>query len=113
MATVNVYPLNVYKHMGSTCSNRGVTEFYDELLLICDWGPFEADECEENLVVMQVREIAGEKFAELVPLALKDRWTMPGGAFAGTSDSRFARMAMEATGYPCRGVLPVFDRLEG
>lgn len=110
---MRVFPLNVYKHKGSTCSDNGVTEFYDEVLLACDWGILEADEGEESIVVMQVREILGEKYAELVPLNLKDRWTTPGGTYAGTSDSRFARMVRDATGYPCRGVLPVCDRLEG
>ena len=109
---MNVYPLEVFKHRGSTCSNDGVTERFDELLLVCDWGPFDAVGDEENLVVLQVRELWGEKYAELVPYSLVGRWTMAGGAYAGSCDSRFNRMVEEATGYPCRGILAVHDRVE-
>ncbi len=102
-----VYKNPLYKE----CPNGGITERYDELLLVCDEGHIEIDEnnLPENLVVFRERMLGGKWCGYIEPYApcLKGcvGW-MSGGAYAGSCDGRFSRMV------GIYGAVAVHDRTE-
>lgn len=104
---ISVYKNPLYKE----CSNGGITERYDELLLVCDEGYIEIDEdnLPENLVVFHERMLGGEWCGYIEPYAPCPNgcvgW-MSGGAYAGSSDGRFSEMV------GIYGAVAVHDRTE-
>jgi hypothetical protein len=72
------------------------------------------------VVVEQGWRATGDRYAFLVPVVVRPNGTvarrpghaMHGGNFAGTGDSRFARVLRRVTGYENPGVLRVHDRFE-
>ena len=103
-------PISVFKNPTySGCSNGGITERFNELLLICEDGFIDIDESNppENLVKMVTRHFGFGEYKHIEPYAsLSDGcvgW-MSGGAIAYSCDSRFSRMSQ----YP----LSVHDRQE-
>jgi len=104
---ISVYKNPLYKE----CSNGGITERFNELLVVCDEGYIEIDENNppENLVVFHERMLGGEWCGYLEPYAPCPSgcvgW-MSGGAFAASSDSRFSRMV------GIYGAVAVHDRTE-
>ncbi len=102
-------PINVYKDRHGDCSNGGITSRYTQLLLICDEGFVDIDENDppENLVKIVTRNIFGEQYKHIEPVAKTDAgcigW-MDGGCIGYSCDSRFSRM----TRYP----LSIHDRQE-
>lgn len=107
-------PISVYKNrLYSGCSNGGITERFDELLLICPDGFIEVDENDppENLVKVVKRRLFGnEIYYHIEPYHSTDKgcvgW-MAGGSYAATSDSRFWRMVGGN-----HGAVSVHDRQE-
>ena len=97
----------VLRTAGQDCTNRGLTSQKDQLLLVSEdntvTGPFEIKEDEDYLVLVK-RVIRDEEYLNAVPKSLLDsgRWTMFGGNFITTSDSRF----------PSKYPIPVHDRVE-
>lgn len=104
--------LSVYRNTLGDCTNGGASGKHDELFVVCDEGPFDIDENDERLFRLRTRSVFGRNLVELVPYRHNGGLLFDGGNYAGTSDSRFSQMTEKATGYPCRGVLPVFDRVE-
>jgi len=104
-------PIDVYKHKSGSCSNGGITEKYDSLLLVCEEGFIDVDEnnLPENLVVLVNRELFGEPAPYIRPYADPDPgnvgW-MSGGCFAASCDSRFNRLLS------FYGAVSVHDRQE-
>lgn len=102
--------LSVYesKDIGN-CSNNGISERYDSVLLLHENGFIRIDEENppENLVKLVVRNIGGKEYKHLEPVASPDKgavgW-MAGGSYAGCSDARFS----ELSDYP----LSLHDRQE-
>ena len=90
---MNALPIAVYKNPSyKGCSNGGLTEKYDELLLICDDGCIEIDmdNPPENLVKIVIRNLFGKEYKHIEPYAKpKHLGWMAGGAIGYTSDSRF------------------------
>lgn len=106
-------PISVYSNrLYRGCSNGGITERFDELLLICPDGFIEVDENDppENLVKVVKRHLFGEDYFHIEPYTSTDKgcvgW-MAGGSYAATSDSRFWRMV---GGH--HGAVSVHDRQE-
>lgn len=102
--------LKVYRNrLFAGCSNGGISEKYEEVLLACEEGYIEIDALNppENLVVLIKRNIAGSEYMHLEPYASTHDgylgW-MAGGAYAGSSDGRFCRLSQ----YP----LSIHDRQE-
>lgn len=101
--------INVFKDGKGDCSNNGITNRFDHLLLLCDEGYIEIDETNppENLVQIVTRFLFGKEYKHIEPVALPKSgcvgW-MSGGALAYSCDSRFSRMSQ----YP----LSVHDRQE-
>lgn len=101
--SISVYRSPIY----SGCSNGGISERYDSLLLIHPEGWIEIDECDppENLVRVVERRIGSRIYRHLEPVAspVGIGW-MSGGSYAGSSDARFC----EISDYP----LSIHDRRE-
>ncbi len=98
------------KRLGN-CSNHGISERYDSVLVICEDGPEVLDEenLPENTVEVVTRYLWGEKHFYLKPVAEpgKGRTSyMAGGSYAGSSDSRFVELAGGVS------ILPLHDRSE-
>ena len=103
-------PIHVYKNdFYRGCSNGGISERFDKLLLIHEAGFIDIDENElpDNLVKLVVREVCGEVYKHIEPYAQTYPgcvgW-MHGGAYAASSDSRFH----DLSSYP----LSIHDRQE-
>ena len=79
------------KDLGN-CSNHGISERYDNILLICDDGPNEIDENNppENLCKVVTRHIGYKIYVHIEPVAkAKGAGWMYGGCVVDTSDGRF------------------------
>ena len=110
--------LDVYRAAdGRDCTAGGISGRVRELLVPCAEGPIEYDPQNppENLCDVRAREVAGVLALRLVPVALLGRWTMFGGNYATTCDSRFGEMLARRFGLTFRfaGALPIHDRTEG
>ena len=90
------------------CTRNGVTNRFDELCVVNVDGPFEPkDDCPA------VRLEQGPlNSVRLVPLEGEGRWTMFGGNYAATSDSRFSDAIEKMLGHRFYGAVPVHDRIE-
>lgn len=104
-------PIEVYKHRSGSCSNGGLTERFDTLLLVCEEGFVDVDENDlpENLVVLVNRELFGEPAPYIRPYRDPDPgnvgW-MSGGCYAASCDSRFNRL------FSFYGAISIHDRQE-
>lgn len=102
--------INVYKNpCFRGCSNNGISEKYENLLLVCNDGNFEIDteNPPENLCKVVTRHLFGRDYKHIEPYTAPDKgfigW-MHGGSYAATSDSRFS----DISDYP----LAIHDRQE-
>ncbi len=100
--------LDILKYKGTDCSNYGISNRYNEILLVCDEGNIEIDETNlpENLCKIVEHRVFGEKvYAHVEPVAKPNGigW-MAGGCVVYTCDSRFRTKSM----YP----LCLHDRCE-
>lgn len=100
-------PIRVFKNPTySGCSNGGITERFDELLLVCEDGFISIDETNppENLVKIVTRCFGYKCIEPVASTAPGCVGWMSGGAVAYSCDSRFSEMSE----YP----LCVHDRQE-
>lgn len=90
MKAIRVY---VYRNnLFNGCSNGGISERFDDLLLITEDGFIDIDEnnLPENLVKMVERKLFGSVYKHIEPYrAAENVGWMSGGAVAYTSDARF------------------------
>ena len=87
------------------CANGGVSERFDELLIVHEGGHIELAGDEENLVKLVHRKVNGRVVYHLTPIDSYGQY-MFGGNFGYNSDNRFFNL----TGL--YGALPIHDRLE-
>ena len=103
--------LNIYKHKGADCSNKGITSKYDDLYIKCEHGPdeFDDDDLPENFCELKRGPLG---HPQLVPVSLikSGKWTMFGGCYADTCDSRF-RDILKSYGFP-EAPVAIHDRTE-
>lgn len=90
MRALNV---SIFESKGfGNCSNHGISERYNEILLICEDGNVEIDEdnLPENLCKIVTRTLFGKEHKHIEPVARPDGvgW-MSGGCICYTSDARF------------------------
>lgn len=101
-------PIYVYSNKSfKGCSNEGVSEKHDTLLLICEEGFIDVDESNppENLVKVVSRNLHGGEYKHIEPYKKATKvGYMNGGSYASSSDSRFSRISK----YP----LAIHDRQE-
>lgn len=71
-------------------------------------GPF--DPCADYPAAKLVKKTRGA--VSLVPEKLEHKWTMMGGNYAGTPDSRFRRQVESLLGHDFYGAVAIHDRVE-
>lgn len=108
---MKVLPIEVYvtkRKRDCDCTNGGISDIYEQLLLVCDEGYVTVDEenLPENLVKVVTRNFGIGTYKHIEPVArpIELCW-MDGGNLAYSCDSRFNRLA---GGYP----LCIHDRQE-
>lgn len=104
-------PVYIYKHKGETCSNGGISERYNEILLLCEDGfiNVDMDNPPENLCKVVKRNLWGKDYVHIEPVKEvgKDRaGYMYGGCIVSTSDSRLRKVT--GVDYP----IDLHDRTE-
>lgn len=108
MSEKKLYALkcDIMKHKGTDCSNGGISSKYNDVLVLCDEGYIEVNGDEPNLCKVVKRELWGEIYYHIEPIAKPNGvgW-MSGGTVIYSCDSRFREMA---NGYP----LSLHDRTE-
>lgn len=117
--------VNIYKQAGQEdswlgevdCTMGGESSYAKGFTVINAEGPFEP--CEDYPAATIVKQSFGFGCSlKLVPESKKDKWTMFGGNFASTSDSRFGEACREIMGVDLGNVyslgpVPIHDRVEG
>ena len=95
------------------CTMGGESSYAKGFTVVNAEGPFEA--CEDypaaELVMAEVG--GGRKILRLIPVSKKEKWTMFGGNYASTSDSRFSELCEKLLGATFYGAVAVHDRVEG
>lgn len=89
------------------CSNGGISERFDTLLLICEDGFIDVDESNppENLVKVVTRSLYDGEYKHIEPYKkATEIGYMAGGSYASSPDSRFSKISK----YP----LSIHDRQE-
>ena len=106
MGKLKCISAEIYKPSYGDCSNNGITSRYTEILIPHDQGWIEVDteDLPENFCSIEIRELFGNTYINLVPKTIRERWHMMGGCFAYSSDSRFR----DFSEYP----IPIHDRIE-
>jgi len=100
--------VNVFKNTQfSKCSNGGVSEQFDNLLILCENGHIEVTGEEKNLCKIVKRDLFGKDVYHIRPIENPQAWYMFGGSFAHSSDSRFTNMVGDQY-----GAISIHDRLE-
>ena len=98
----------------SDCTNDGVTSpkrGYRGLCLTNVDGPFDPDS-EYPAAKLVKNEYTHGDTVVVVPEEVEDKWSMDGGNYAATSDSRFNEAIEKMLGHNFYGALPVHDRVE-
>ena len=110
MSKIRALSAWIYKYKGESFSNHGISEKFNEILFACPDGHIEldTDNLPENFCNLVKRELFGEPHWYFEPKTLSDsgKWTMFGGCYVHSSDTRFREIA--------QSWLPIqlFDRVE-
>lgn len=100
---------SIYDSPMGNCSNKGISARFKKVCITNVDGPFTPDA--ETPAVKLVKTRAG--YVSIVPDEVADKWTMFGGAFVFTSDSRFSEAVQRMTGNVMfYGAVPLHDRVE-
>tara|TARA_Y100000389_G_scaffold167437_1_gene172636 strand:+ start:84 stop:437 length:354 start_codon:yes stop_codon:yes gene_type:complete len=95
------------------CTNGGESSYAKGFCVVNAEGPFEPCEDYPAAELVMAEPIGGRKILRLIPVSKKGKWTMFGGNYAGTSDSRFSRLCDQLLGGSFYGAVAVHDRVEG
>lgn len=90
------------------CSNNGISNRYQKVCIVNIEGPFEpsADAPAVKLIKRKFGNVV------CVPEEVENEWTMMGGAFVHTSDSRFGEAVEKLSGYDFGFPVALHDRVE-
>ena len=103
--------VSVYKDADSNydCTMNGVTNRFTKMCVTNVDGPFDpSDDC--PAVKLVEGNLPGT--AKIVPEECEGKWSMFGGNYAATSDSRFSEAIESIVGGRFYGAVPVHDRVE-
>ena len=99
---------HVYDSPLGNCSNRGLSSKFKKVCIVNVEGPF--DPAPDLPAVKLVKRSYGNIVCE--PVDLAGKWTMFGGAYVTTSDSRFHEAVRELSGYAHGFPVALHDRVE-
>jgi len=99
----------IYDSPLGNCSNNGVSAKCKQVTVINVDGPFEPSD-DAPAVKLIKRERIGNVVC--VPVGLEGKWTMFGGAYITTSDSRFGEAVRKLSGYEHSFPVALHDRVE-
>jgi len=106
--------VSVYRDASTNydCTNGGESSRFTKLTVVNVDGPAEPSDDAPAVKLVQGPSVGGQPNPILVPVSRLESgdWTMFGGNFGSTSDSRFCR-AVEALG-SYSGIVPIHDRVE-
>jgi len=106
----------VHKWQLGDCTNDGVSakEGVKGLCITNCEGPFEPSEGYPSAQLV-THSFAFGKIVKIVPTEELDKgsWTMFGGNYAASGDSRFGAKVDELLGHHFYGAVPIHDRVEG
>ena len=102
--------VSVYKDAGSNydCTMNGVTNRFTELCVTNVDGPFDPS---DNCPAVKLVEGNLPGTVKIVPEECEGKWSMMGGNYAATSDSRFSEAIETIVGGRFYGAVPVHDRV--
>lgn len=95
------------------CTAGGESSYAKGFTVMNCEGPFEPCEEYPAAELVMAEPIGGRKILRLIPQSKIDKWTMFGGNYAGTSDSRFSRLCDKLLGGTFYGAVAIHDRVEG
>lgn len=104
--------IDIYKGKHD-CTLNGVSSKAKGLCITNVEGPF--DPCEDYPPAKILLEFADNphmKHVRIVPEKNKANWTMFGGHYGATSDSRFNDAVAKLLGHSFYGAVPIHDRVE-
>ena len=81
-------------------------------MIVVGLGIPEIDEIDDTDMILLLKAGNLRNIAKLVPYDRDGKWTMFGGNFAYTSDSRFSEAVSAIVGYRFYGAVPIHDRIE-
>jgi len=106
--------VNIYKDVREVdCTNGGESSYAKGFTVVNAEGPAEPCEDYPPAELVMAEPIGGVKILRLIPVSKKEEWTMFGGNYASTSDSRFPELCEKLLGAPFYGAVSVHDRVEG
>ena len=100
--------IDVLRGAGQDCTLNGVSSCNDVLYMAHPNGNVSLEQIAERggvIVEVITRNIGSEEYKHLAPVKARGSWTMMGGNYATSSDSRFSDISR----YP----LAIHDRIEG
>lgn len=105
----NVYRNNAY----GDCTNNGTSSEHDHVCVVNADGPFSPDDEHPAFVLVKHRTM-NHVYAVPKELYESGAWTMMGGNFLYSSDSRFSIKVRQllGDGYAFVGAVPIHDRVE-
>ncbi len=105
--------VSIYRNAELTgdCTMNGVSRRYTKLCVVNAEGPFEPSD--DAPAAMILANAGGTAVIKSVVDIASGKWTMFGGNFAYTSDSRFAEAVAEVVGKRIYAAIPIHDRIEG
>jgi|TARA_B110000914_G_scaffold9824_1_gene7926 hypothetical protein len=104
--------VNIYKTGNYDCTNGGESSYAKGFCVTNAEGPFEPCEEYPAAELVMAEPIGGQKILRLIPTSKCKVWSMFGGNYAGTSDSRFSKLCDKLLGSNFFGAVAIFDRVE-
>jgi hypothetical protein len=105
--------VDVLRSAGQDCTNNGLSRHFNSLLVTNVDGPFDGHDRPRVHLVAGSLPGTVKLIPETDALSDNPRWTMFGGNYAATSDSRWCRAVDRIAGSPQSGAVPIHDRIEG
>jgi hypothetical protein len=109
--------VSVYKFPLGDCTLNGISGRAADLCLVNVEGPSKPSPTQPAALLVRGN---GRGLVKIVPAEWRDigewgpvaGWTMMGGNYASTSDSRFHEAVRKITGNESYGAVPIHDRIE-
>lgn len=114
--------VHIYRWGLGDCTNHGISSKAEQLCLVNVDGPFNPSDTIPAAMLVKHTPFGdhdGRRLVRVVP-AIREggewkaetRWTMMGGNYAASSDSRFNDACSKLLGAYCNGAVPIHDRIE-